>query len=84
MAKLSTPERARLAQVLADGGVKHVVRRGRSEMDGARDDFHRLERLCADGFLRLERVRGDGYRPIGEQVFEYQLTEKGKREARRA
>ena len=84
MAKLSTNERARLAKALTDGGIKHVSHRASAEIEGARDDFHSLERLCADGFLRLDRIRGDRYHPVGERVYEYQLTEKGKREARRA
>ncbi|MDP1598527.1 hypothetical protein [Phenylobacterium sp.] len=84
MANLSTPQRARLAKALADGGVKHVTHRGDAKLGGGREDFHQLERLCIDGYLRLSRIRSDRYDLSGERAFEYQLTEKGKREARRS
>ena len=84
MTKLSTHQRARLAKALAEGGIKHVTQTGDAELDRSREDFHQLERLCIDGYLRLSRVKSEGYDPRGERAYEYQLTEKGKREARRS
>lgn len=84
MTKLSTPQRARLMKALEAGGVTHVTHRARQDVEGSRDDFHQFEQLCADGYLRLSRIRGHRYDPVGERTYEYQLTDKGKREARRS
>jgi len=83
MAKLSNPERARLAKALTDGGIKHVTHRRGKMLEEARNDFHQAERLCIDGYRRIDRISGDPNSPFGERAFEYKLTEKGRREARR-
>lgn len=78
---LTNRERARLAKALADGGIKHVTHGSHTEIEGAGDEFHRLERLCAAGYLRLHRIRDNRHDPRGERAYEYHLTEKGTREA---
>lgn len=69
---MTSQQRARLAKALADGGIRHVTHGSRAEIEGALDDFSRLERLCAGGYLRLYRIRDNRHDIRGERAYEYQ------------
>ena len=84
MPRLAPEDRERLRLISQAGGKIHIVTARRRQKFADQAALVRwAESMCRADYMRLERKKGDANDPAGEEFFDYILTAKAERAAKR-
>lgn len=84
MPRLASEDRERLRLISEAGGKLHIVTaRNRQRFADQMALVAWAEGMCRADYMRLERKVGDANNPTGEQFYDYLLTAKAERAAKR-